>query len=409
MLSILNIGGFYRVNNKSILFLSSRLPYPPIGGDRLKNYWLLKILSKHFRVHLVSITDRDIPEGFYDWTKQINITFKIFKKNKWQFYKNSMRSVLNRLPIQVNYYYFKDFQKYIDSIYNEYDLLFATLIRTALYVINKDKPKILDMADSIALNYVRSKVKTKSKLWRLIYSIEGKRLLNFESICIDKFNKSLFFNKNEMNFFNRPNKTAFIPHGVNERLLNYEKINPKYKNYIAFFGKMDYQPNIDAVLWFVENILPKLDKDLKFIIVGAYPTKEILNLAKGKDIIVTGFVEDPYEILKSCLCIVAPMQTGGGIQNKILETMALGTINIVSSLAAEPIGGRDGVDYFILDKPEDIVNKIHEIYRSPKNYEFIKTNAREFIRNHFTWSIYEKKLLSIIEEVLNANSFKGTT
>jgi glycosyltransferase involved in cell wall biosynthesis len=386
-----------------ILFLSSRLPYPSIGGDRLKNYWLLKILSKHFKVHLVSITEQKVPKEFYDWANDLGLSYKVFQKNKRQFYFNTLKGFLtNTLPLQVNYYYFKDVQKYIDQIYQEYDLLFATLIRTAKYIVHKGKPKILDMADSIGQNYLRSVKNTTSVFWRIIYSIEGKRLINFEKYCILHFDKTLFFNKEERDYFNLPEKTAWIPHGVNEYLLVYEKCDPKYKDFVAFFGKMDYQPNIDAVLWFVKNVLPYLNKDLKFIVVGAYPKKIIRDLPKRfKNIEVTGYVEDPYLILKSCLCVVAPMQTGGGIQNKILECMALGTINIVSSLAAKPIGAEHGKHFLVCDNPKDMANLINKIYENPKNFEYLKINAREFIKNNFTWQIYEKKLLNIIDNVLN--------
>lgn len=107
-----------------------------------------------------------------------------------------------------------------------------------------------------------------------------------------------------------------------------------------------------------------------------------------------------YEILKSSLCIVAPMQTGGGIQNKILECMALGTINIVSSLAAKPIGGVHGEHFLVMDEPKEIAQTINDIYINPQKYEHIKVKGREFIKNNFTWTIYENKVMELIEEVL---------
>jgi len=163
---------------------------------------------------------------------------------------------------------------------------------------------------------------------------------------------------------------------------------------------MDYQPNIDAVLWFVENVLPHLNRDLKFIVVGAYPKKIIQDLPKTfKNVEVTGYVEDPYLILKSCLCVVAPMQTGGGIQNKILESMALGTINIVSSLAAKPIGAEHGKHFLVCDDPKEMVNLINKIYENPKNFEYLKVNARDFIKNNFTWQITKKNFLNVIDNV----------
>jgi len=386
---------------KNILFLSSRIPYPPIGGDRLKNYWLLKILAKHFNVHLVSIAEEKIPADFYKWADEIGITYRIFPKKKQEFLLSAGKSIFNNYPIQVNYYYFDDVQQYIEKIYKDYDLLFATLIRTARYVMNLEKPKILEMTDSIALNYKRSAKKTKSLKWKLIYYLETNKLINFEKLCVKKFDKTLLVNIEEVEFLQCDNKVVWLPNGVDEKLLYYDKDNPKYNNYVCFFGKMNYQPNIDAVLWFVENVLPLLNKNIIFCIVGAYPIKRIKSLEnKFKNVVVTGFVKDPYEILKSSLCVVAPMQTGAGIQNKILESMALGTINIVSSLAAKPIGAKHEEHFLIIDEPKEIAKAINEIYKNYKKYEYIKVKSREFIKNNFTWTLYEEKLLKIIKEVL---------
>lgn len=395
---------------KKVLFLTPRLPYPPIGGDRLKNYWMLNILSKYFNVHLVSITDKYVPKDFYDWINNLGISYKIFKKNKINFYINALKFITNSLPIQVNYFFYKDIKSYVDSIYNEFDLLISTLIRTSEYIIDKNKPKILDMADSIALNYIRSKKMVQSFKWKLIYTIEFRRLINYEIRCVERFDKILLFNKEEVDYFQNPNKVVWIPHGVNEQLLKYQNVNAEYKNSIVFFGKMDYQPNIDAVLWFTENVMPYIDKRITFTIVGAYPTKEIKNLQKKyKNIKVTGYVEDPYQIIQSSLCVVAPMQTGAGIQNKVLESMALGTINIVSSLAAKPIGAIHERDFLIIDNPREIANRINDIFMYPERYHYLKINSREFIKNNFTWDIYEKKLLQIIEEVLNDSKSTSTT
>jgi len=385
-----------------ILFIASRPPFPPIGGDRLKNYWLLKILSKHFDVHLVSIAEEDPPEEFFKWLNSLNITYKLFRKPKAEFYLNALMNINNQLPIQVNYYFFQDVKNYINSIYKNYDLIFSTLVRTAKYAIDIDKPKILDMADSIGLNYLRSFNKSTSTFWKLIYKFEANRLLQFEKLCIDCFDKTLFFNQEERNYFEKEEKTAWIPHGVNESLLNYNKTDNQYKNWIVFFGKMNYQPNIDAALWFTKNVLPLLREDLTFGIIGAYPTKQLLELErKHPNVKVTGFIDDPYIILKSALCVVAPMQTGGGIQNKILESMALGTINIVSSLAAKPIGGINMRDFIVEDQPQKIANIINDIPYNPKRYNHIKTFSRDFIKNNFTWSIYEQNMLCIINEVLS--------
>lgn len=326
-------------------------------------------------------------------------SYKVFEKSKIDFFLSASRIFFNEEPLQVNYYYFKDVQDYINSISKEMDCVIATLIRTSKYALNINKPKIFDMADSLAINYRRSIPNVKSLFWKIIYMFESKRLFDYENFTIKQYDKTFLFNRHEIEYFNIPNKIKFIPHGVSEKLLSYEKIDNKYKNYVAFFGKMDYQPNIDAVLWFVKNVLDKLNPNIKFIIVGGNPTKKIKKLNKRANIEVTGFIEDPYLILKSSLCIVAPMQTGAGIQNKILETMALGSINIVSTLAATPIGAKNNKDFIVLDDSNDIAGTINDIFVNQDKYNFYKKNSRTFIRNNFTWQIYENFYIKTMEEV----------
>lgn len=389
---------------KKILMLTSRLPYPPFGGDKLKNFNLLKILSKYYEVYLVTVTNEKLDEKTKKILEKYTTSYKIFEKSRIDFIFSSSKTLFNKEPLQVNYYYFKDVQDYVDSISKDIDCVVSTLIRTSKYAINIDKPKIFDMADSLAQNYKKSLPNVKSLFWKSIYRFETNRLMEYEKHTIEKFDKTFLFNKEEIKQFNIPKKIKFIPHGVNEDLLIYERQESKYKNYVAFFGKMDYQPNIDAVVWFVENVLEKLDESIRLIVVGGKPTQKVLEFSKKyQNVEVTGFVDDPYVILKSCMCVVAPMQTGAGIQNKILETMALGTVNVISSLAAIPIGAKDKKNYIVLDEPTQIANKINEIHQNKDNFEFYKINSREFIRQTFTWSIYEKVFIDTIKEISDDN------
>lgn len=383
-----------------VLLITSRLPYPPVGGDKLKSYNLLKILSKHYDVHLVTITDEILDSETEKELTKFTINTKVFTKSKYRFYFSALKFLFNKLPIQVNYYYFRDVQNYIDDISRDMDFAISTLVRTSEYLKDFQQAKYLDMVDSIGLNYQRSRENVKSFFWKSIYKVETDRLLDYEKKSIAEFNNTFFVNKFETEYWSQFGKTTWIPNGVDEKLLSYSKKNNKYKNCIAFFGKMDYQPNIDAVIWFVNNVFKNINKDIRFIIVGTNPTHKLLELTKlHENIEVTGFIDDPYEILNSSLLVVAPMQTGGGIQNKILESMALGTINIVSSLGAKPIvGAKNGEHLFVSDTPEEIINLINEIHINANAYSSMKEKSKNLIKEYYTWNNYETKLQEMIEK-----------
>lgn len=387
---------------KRVMLLIQRMPYPLIGGDRIKNHYLIKILKKHFDLDLVVIAEGERNKEIEEKLAENTCSFKIFNSPKWRYHLNTLRTIFNFKPLQVNYFYFKKAQKYINQRANQVDFIIASFVRTTEYVRNFNVPKIFDMADSIAFRYKFSHKKTTSLFWKLIYFIEYPLLLRYEKKMVEIFDKTLLFNKREIEFLNSP-KAVWVPHGVNPELFEYEQYDPQYSNFITFFGKMDYRSNIEAVLWFVENVFFYLNENIMFQIIGGRPTKEILALEKmSPRIIVRGWVEDPYVMLRSSLCNVAPMQIGGGIQNKILEAMAIGSLVVTNSYSSFPIAKPEDNVLLIADKPEEWIKTINEIYENPEKYKPIRKNARTYIKRNFTWDLYEKYLLNYIEEVLSS-------
>lgn len=377
-----------------------RVPYPPIGGDNIKNYNLLQILSNHYKIDLVVVHYEDLKSEYINQLQTLVDSLKIFKFPKLRFQLNALKYFVNKYPMQVNFYYFRKVQEYLNEKAKKADLLISFMIRTARYMQYIAKPKILDLPDSLGLNYKNSFSYTTSLFWKTIYLLEYPKLLRYECEAINSFDRVLFFNKEEADYFNS-DKICWLPHGVNKELIEYEGIDPKYNNFISFIGKMNYQPNIDAVTWFVKNVLPYLPEKLKFQIIGAYAKPQVFQLeAKNPRVVVRGYVPDPYLLLKSSLCVVAPMQTGGGIQNKVLESLALGTIVITTPRAASPVSLGEKDVILVANTPEEWIKLITDIYQNPTKYEHYKVNSRQHIKENFTWENYGEKILEIIEDTL---------
>lgn len=384
---------------RKILLITSRFPFPPLGGDKLKTYFLIQLLSSRYDVHLVSLIDRPITSEDRLFCKQYCYMYTLFYKSKYHSFIRALKSLYNGKPIQVNYYYFSDVAAYIDSIADQYDCVINTLIRTSEYVLNLNNYKLFDMVDSVALNYQRSKNKATSLFWRLLYKFESKKVEMYEKMCIERYNYTFCVNKNEALTLTRYGNVEWIPNGVNPKLLTYLSGVQSHKKCIAFFGKMDYQPNIDAVKWFIEKVFRYLDSDITFLIVGVYPASEISSLANER-IIVTGYIEDPYRILSECRAIVAPMQTGGGIQNKILEMMALKKIIVTTFLGAEPIvGAKDKEHLLICETALQMAKQLNDICNFPEHFSAIGQNARELIAHFYTWENYGAKLFKLIDSI----------
>ena len=260
---------------------------------------------------------------------------------------------------------------------------------------------VFDIVDLLSSSYKKSEKTTSSKLFKIIYRIEGGRLHNYERNIVRNADLTICVNENEARNLKEFGNVKWLPNGVNKSLFTYNKVDTGLFNSIAFFGSMFYQPNIDAVIWFDRYVIDSLDPTINLFIIGARPSSAILEIAKKrKNVIVTGFLEDPYEILNSCFAIVAPMQNGGGIQNKILETMGMGKLNIITSYAANPIvGGVNDEHFLVEDDPVFMASKINAVFKNPHSFEHIGINAKKLILSRYTWESYRKQFFDAIDKL----------
>lgn len=390
-------------NKPNCFFIVSRVPYPPIGGDKLKYFNMVEILRMRFKISMIIITDEKITDEMKEYLDNSCNKYKIFRYSTIRFKFNAVKAFFSSLPLQVGYYYFKEVHEYCIQEIKPEDFIMANLIRTALYVQDLPNRKFIDIIDSIYLNYIRSIDSVSSFFWRTIYAVEIKRLQGFEQTCVKNFDASLFVNWSERNYYNGYGRAVWIPNGVNSNLLktNYFKKKKSTCPEVVFFGKMDYQPNIDAVIWLVNKVLPLLP-NLKIRIVGSSPHSSIIELRKKyfNNVVIEGYLKDPYQVMFDATAVVAPMQTGGGIQNKILEAMAIGAVVLTTTLGAKAIiGAIDGEHLIICDKPQDYAVSIARLHYKSIELNVIGAKAKQLMKEQFTWDLYAQKLYEVIDEV----------
>lgn len=381
---------------KTCLIIIPGIPYPPINGHKLKIYNFIKILAKAYSLHIVTIDFEELMDDEATFIKKYSYKHSHFKISPISKVLKLFMALFSNLPFQSSIYYSGRVRKYLLEHAPHSDLVIFNMIRTAQYIdLFPKAAKVLDMVDLLSKSYESSMENTTSAIFKIIYSIEGKRLSKFEEEQVKKVQLTLMVNKEEAQAIKQNTKAVWIPNGVHQWLFDYNKINTAYSNAIVFLGSMYYQPNIDAVLWFIEKVFMKINPSIEFYVIGARPSRAIVSLANNNHRIkVAGFLDDPYEIVNSCLAVVAPMQNGGGIQNKILEAMALGKINILTKYAADPIiGGEDGKHFLIADAPKEMAGLINSIFESKEEYKHLGSNARDLIAASYTWDHYEDKVM----------------
>jgi glycosyltransferase involved in cell wall biosynthesis len=158
---------------------------------------------------------------------------------------------------------------------------------------------------------------------------------------------------------------------------------------LAIVGNMRYYPNVDAATYFTREVLPLVQSrvpNVKFYVIGASPARAVRALAKLKNVIVTGYLDDPWQIVARAEVVVAPVRLGAGMQNKVLEAMALGKPVVGTTLSLQGIaGGQDGEHFIVADSPERMAEKIVDLLRHRDPARELGKRARALVEEMYTW------------------------
>lgn len=326
-----------------ILFISHVPILPKIGGDRVRIWQSLSLLLEIFDVDVIYTAHHD---GDYNIKLADSRIGKVWRipVPRWRRYLQCSAVLINHLPIAVNHFHNRQMQSVINRELPNYDLVFCASPVTARYIpTNFTGQKFLDMTDSLTMNY-ENKLPHLKGLSKLVWKLNANRMRRYEANCVKSFTATAYIAERDRNYIAANCKRTFIvPNMVDlptistkthEQTLLTNNLN------ILFVGKMDYEPNIRAAIFFATKVFPLVQKrypTAHFIIAGMSPTNEVLSLTHTPGIEITGFVESMEPYFKNATLFVAPMLSGSGVQNKILEAMARGCCVLTSPIGAEGI------------------------------------------------------------------------
>ena len=386
------------MSRKKIAIVLSRFPYPLNKGDKLRAYHQIVFLAKQNDIFLYCLSDEKVNENDFNEVKKWCVSVEIFELNKTSIAWNLMNSFLKKLPAQVGYFFNANIQKQIKAsiLKIKPDVVYGQLARTAFYIKDLPFKRVIDFQDAFSTNYVRI-AENATFLKQIFYKRESNLMQSFEqkmlswfdaSTIISDFDKSQIANENE--------NLAVVSNGVDT---HYFTATPKEKKYdLLFCGNLSYLPNKNAVIFLCEKIAPLLIEKMptiKINIVGGNSAADFKKYASNH-IHFAGWVEDVRTAYDETKLFVAPLFTGAGLQNKLLEAMSMQVPCVVSSVTNASLIATENKHVLIANNEYEFVEKIIQLLKDEHLQHSFKVNARIFVEENYSWD----KANQILENIL---------
>lgn len=393
-------------NKKKITLVTTRFPWPLTNGFANKNYWLIRGLSKKFDIDLYVIQHYAVTKSDIAQIESFCKEIKIFRPSPIDIVIGIVISLLRDWPFQLALYRSSRAMACIRNSLVNANLAFVSVIRSIQYVYEYHGPIVCDFADSLGQIYTRDACHLPLfKRW--VYMEEGRRMAKYEKLSIRRVSQALFFNFDEVKYYESSN-ISLVPHGVNPDLFEIEDIDSACSDGVVIFGKMNFEPNVQSVFWFVNYVLDKLPGHIKLYVIGADPSAHLLRLAKENPRVkVLGFIENPYPLIRGAIANISPIQMGGGIQNKVIEGLAIGALGILSPLAAIPMKDIEKSGLVVCKTTKDWVETIIHAYVEPRYYDSNRALGREYASAYFSWGAYCKNVNNSIVKATRLFSLEG--
>lgn len=414
-----------------LLFLAHRIPYPPDKGDKIRSFHILKFLAEQgWSIHLGALLDE--PEDLKH-QEQLRSYCQSICLEPIQPFRRKAASLLRLWqgqPLSVHYFFRPRLQKYINQVLQDYpvQVVFCFSSPMAEYVFqaglagpphntipqitnkritnNESTKCIMDLVDVDSDKWQQYAARNKAPTaW--LYSLEAKRLAEYEAKIAQHFDVIYLVSQQECQLLARRGITQkvqplgngvdleyFAPAGAEQQSSGRQGLN------LVFCGLMDYFPNVDAVSWFVRRVLPLIQEqcaEVTLQIVGAKPVQEVLELGAQPGVEVLGRVEDVRPYVWQADISVAPIRVARGVQNKVLEAMAMAKPVVATQEAFAGIQAEPGQDLLVTaSEAGEFAQAVLELWQSPHQAASIAASGRKRMQEHYSWQVQLQPLSLLV-------------
>lgn len=391
----------------NVLFLSQRVPHPPDRGDRITTYHFLRHLRAAGHTIVVGCLcedERDVAASA-ELAKLVHEVCAPRIDRRWRKLR-SLTGLLSGEALTLPFFRVPELQRAVDRwLASGIDLVYVYSSSMALYVLGKSGPKKLMQFAELDSDKWRQYAETKSGVARWIYAREARTLLAFESAVAREFEVSFVVSEVEKDLFEQriPGvHPVVLRNGVDVEHFVSRGDAAREPHSVVFTGVMDYEPNVDAVTWFVAESWPKVRArfpDARLYVVGSKPNAAILALHDRDGVTVTGRVPETPPWFDRASVAIAPLRLARGVQNKVLEAMSMGLPVVCTPSAAQGLGPVDGSMLRVAADAAAIADEVLALFADPARARTIGAAAARFVREHFRWETQFAELDRVLERV----------
>jgi len=390
------------MSKPKLLLLVHRLPYPPNKGDKVRSFHLLKHLLLTHRVFLGTFIDDPDDERHLPTLRALCPDLHVERIQPRRAKFASLRGLLSGEPLTLCYYRSRGLDRWVHDIAAQHSLqasvVFSSSMAPFAQPLTPNVPMLVDFVDVDSAKWTQYAPEHRWPLsW--LYRREGRELLAYERRVAAQARQSFFVTPNETELFlsQAPEcrgSVQSLSNGVDADFFQHDAAQPSPfvagELPIVFTGAMDYWPNIDGVSWFVSEMLPALRlrwPQVRFYVVGRSPSTAVRALA-APDVEVTGTVPDVRPYLQHAAAVVAPLRVARGIQNKILEAMAMAQPVITVSSCADAIGADATQGLLRADSPSAFVDALDALLGDAPFRSALGVCARQYVLQGFSWQAH---------------------
>jgi sugar transferase (PEP-CTERM/EpsH1 system associated) len=397
---------------RDLLFLAHRIPYPPNKGDKVRSWHLLRYLSNRYNLHLGCFIDDEA-----DWQYATHLRERcgeccFLALSPARAKLRSMSGLYTGAPLTLCHYRDRAMAAWVDGLFAQrpVERVFVFSSAMAQYAIQGQRSGVRRIIDFVDVDSDKWRQYAARKRWPLnrIYARESHALRAFDVSVAATFDASLFVSQAEADVFctfapEIAHKVFTVRNGVDFEFFSpdrgYEDPFGGRPHVLVFTGAMDYWANVDGVAWFARQVLPLVRRRVpgaEFYIVGARPTAEVLRLARLPGVTVAGRVPDVRPYLAHAAAVVVPLRVARGVQNKVLEAMAMAKPIVATPQALEGIDARPDQEVLVGKHSEGFA-QITASLLAERRRGTLGHKARAHVVKHHNWTAQLSSVEAILE------------